>query len=83
MIEDTFVYKERHLSKNLCRLAETLLHTITANVKVLLLSNTLILIMVLLYCDFSFKMAKIEIVYFDAFGGDKLIEWLRFLNGFY
>ena len=82
MIEDTFVYKERHLSKNLCRLAETLSHTITANVKVLLLSNTLILIMVL-YCDFSFKMAKIEIVCFDAFAGDKLIEWLRFLNGLY
>ena len=44
---------------------------ITADVKFLLLSNKLILIIVL-YCNLLFsKMAKIEIVYFEALAGNR------------
>ena len=43
---------------------------ITAEVELLLLSNKLIL-NVVLYCNFFCKMANVEIVNFDAFGGDR------------
>ena len=51
MIQDTFAYEEKYLSKNLCVSTENLLHVLTAAVKFLLLSNKLILIMVM-YCKF-------------------------------
>ena len=47
IIQYTFICKEIYLSKNLCILAKSLLLVITGDVKFLLFSNKLILIMVI------------------------------------